>query len=419
VRSGDLSVRVREAATGDEVAGLSRAFNRMTGQLAAQRTELMEAYSQIDERRRFTETVLAGVSAGVIGLDAHARIELPNRTADELLGLDLLAAIGHPLAQIVPEFASLIADVSASPERARTAEIQIGTPNRRRTLLVRIGAELSGGRPDGFVVTFDDITELQSAQRKAAWADVARRIAHEIKNPLTPIQLSAERLKRRFAKEIHSDPDTFAQCADTIIRHVGDIGRMVDEFSAFARMPQPVIKPEDFGRIVREALVLQRTARPGIEWVSEIPERGPVVPCDRRMLRQALTNLLQNAADAVAMREDRPEGRDGHIAISVGESAEGVRVSVTDDGIGLPAEDRSRLTEPYVTHKPKGTGLGLAIVKKIMEDHGGKLALDDRPDGGPGAVASLFLPWPVTALVVAGPATDDAASERARVSHGV
>ncbi len=223
-----------------------------------------------------------------------------------MLGRDLLAATGHPLAEIVPEFAALFAEVAASPDKARTAEIQTGPQNRRRILLVRIGAELSAGRTDGFVVTFDDITELQSAQRKAAWADVARRIAHEIKNPLTPIQLSAERLKRRFTKEIQSDPDTFAQCADTIIRHVGDIGRMVDEFSAFARMPQPVIKPEDVGRIAREALVLQKTARPGIEWTTDIPERGPVAPCDRRMLRQALTNLLQNAADAVGMRETAP-----------------------------------------------------------------------------------------------------------------
>ncbi len=390
VRSGDLAVRVREPATGDELAGLSRAFNRMTGQLAAQRTELMDAYSQIDERRRFTETVLAGVSAGVIGLDAHGHIELPNRTADELLGLDLLAATGHPLAEIVPEFAALFNEVVASPDRAHTAEIQIGPANRRRILLVRIGAELSGARTDGFVVTFDDITELQSAQRKAAWADVARRIAHEIKNPLTPIQLSAERLKRRFAKEIHSDPDTFAQCADTIIRHVGDIGRMVDEFSAFARMPQPVIKPEDVGRIAREALVLQKTARPGIQWATDIPERGPVVPCDRRMLRQALTNLLQNAADAGAMRADVGHDGAGRIALAVEEIADDVRITVSDNGVGLPQEDRARLTEPYVTHKPKGTGLGLAIVKKIMEDHGGRLTLGDAPDGV-GAVASLIL----------------------------
>jgi two-component system nitrogen regulation sensor histidine kinase NtrY len=385
VRSGDLTVRVAEAPTGDELAGLSRAFNRMTGQLAAQRRELMEAYSQIDERRRFTETVLSGVSAGVIGLDVSGRIELPNRAADHLLGLDLLAAIGRELGEVVPEFAELLHEAAASPERARTSEIEIGPQTRRRTLLVRIGAELSGGRTDGFVVTFDDITELQSAQRKAAWADVARRIAHEIKNPLTPIQLAAERLKRRFAREITTDPDTFRQCADTIIRHVGDIGRMVDEFSSFARMPQPMIRPEDIGRIAREVLVLQKTARPQIGWRCEIPEQGPVVPCDRRLLSQALTNLLQNAADAVAMR-DAP----GNIGLSVQSCDDDVRIIVTDDGIGLPQEDRARLTEPYVTHKPKGTGLGLAIVKKIMEDHGGRLTLDDRPDG-PGAVAALVL----------------------------
>jgi two-component system nitrogen regulation sensor histidine kinase NtrY len=409
VRSGDLSVRVQEPATGDELAGLSRAFNRMTGQLGAQRAELMDAYSQIDERRRFTETVLAGVSAGVIGLDAQGRIELPNRTADELLGLDLLAATGHPLEAIVPEFATLFREVSANPERARTAEIQTGPANHRRILLVRIGAELSAGRTDGFVVTFDDITELQSAQRKAAWADVARRIAHEIKNPLTPIQLSAERLKRRFAKEIQSDPETFALCADTIIRHVGDIGRMVDEFSAFARMPQPVIKPEDIGRIARETLVLQKTARPNIRWETNIPERGPVVPCDRRMLRQALTNLLQNAADAVAMREGSGREGAGHITLTVQDLPDEARIMVGDDGVGLPKEDRARLTEPYVTHKPKGTGLGLAIVKKIMEDHGGTLTLADQPDG-PGAIASLVLPR-VRAIA-------EADGEMMQVSHG-
>nr|WP_294565269.1 PAS domain-containing sensor histidine kinase [uncultured Rhodopila sp.] len=409
VRSGDLAVRVEEASTGDELAGLSRAFNRMTGQLAAQRTELMDAYSQIDERRRFTETVLSGVSAGVIGLDAQGRIELPNRAADELLGLDLLAAIGHPLADVVPEFVPLFDEAAASPDKARTAEIQIGPANHRRILLVRIGAELSGGRTDGFVVTFDDITELQSAQRKAAWADVARRIAHEIKNPLTPIQLSAERLKRRFAKEIQSDPETFAQCADTIIKHVGDIGRMVDEFSAFARMPHPVIKPEDVGRIARDALVLQKTARPGIEWTTDIPERGPVAPCDRRMLRQALTNLLQNAADAVAMRDGA-----SHIALTVEDLDDEVRISVADDGVGLPEEDRARLTEPYVTHKPKGTGLGLAIVKKIMEDHGGAVTLADAPDG-PGAVASLILP---RTPAMAAPETTTANAELKQVPHG-
>ncbi len=392
VRGGDLTVRVPETASDDEVAGLSRAFNRMTGQLGSQRGELMDAYSQIDERRRFTETVLAGVSAGVIGLDVQGRVELPNRAASELLGIDLISALGVPLSETVPQFAELLAKVAAQPERAHTAEVEIGPASRRRTLLVRVGTDLRGGRPDGYVVTFDDITELQSAQRKAAWADVARRIAHEIKNPLTPIQLSAERLKRRFTKEIQSDPETFVQCADTIVRHVGDIGRMVDEFSAFARMPQPVLKPDDVGRVAREALVLQRSARPEIDWVTEIPEKGPIGSCDRRLLGQALTNLLQNAADSVAAR-GRPAdgGKIGRIEVVVRVVDATVLIEVRDDGIGLPEGDRARLTEPYVTHKPKGTGLGLAIVKKIMEDHGGRVELDDRP-GQDGAVATLALP---------------------------
>ena len=395
VRAGDLGVRVPEIASEDEVAGLSRAFNRMTGQLAAQRTELMEAYGQIDERRRFTETVLAGVSAGVIGLDRQGRVDLPNRAASELMGHDLLTAVGLPLEQVVPEFAALLADAQSAPDsapdRAHTSEVHIGPPSNRRTLLVRIVSEMKGTGINGFVVTFDDVTELVAAQRKAAWSDVARRIAHEIKNPLTPIQLAAERLKRRFTKEITSDPSTFAQCADTIVRHVGDIGRMVDEFSAFARMPQPVIKPEDVGRIVREALVLQRQAHPEIAWITHLPERGPIAPCDRRLVSQALTNLLMNAADATAMRL-RPDGEPaGAIDLTIEADDDMVTVVVADDGIGLPVEDRDRLTEPYVTHKPKGTGLGLAIVKKIMEDHGGRLALDDRGEAS-GAVAKLILP---------------------------
>jgi two-component system nitrogen regulation sensor histidine kinase NtrY len=406
VRAGDLAVRVPEAATGDEVAGLSRAFNRMTGQLAAQRTELMDAYSQLDERRRFTEAVLSGVSAGVIGLDVQGRIELPNRAASELLGIDLMGAVGLVLADVVPEFAALIAEARETPEKARTGEVQIGPVSSRRTLLVRIGADQRASlamlhaspaedgavhRSFGFVATFDDITELQAAQRKAAWSDVARRIAHEIKNPLTPIQLSAERLKKRFLKEITSDPETFVQCADTIVRQVGDIGRMVDEFSAFARMPNPVIKAEDVGRITREALILQKNARHELAWTTDIPTSGPMASCDRRQMSQAIVNLLQNAADAVAMR---PGG--GRIAVRVASEGGEVRIRVSDDGVGLPQGDRGRLTEPYVTHKPKGTGLGLAIVKKIMEDHGGTILLEDRVPSedwpGPGAVVTLCLP---------------------------
>jgi len=423
VRAGDLTVRVTEVDTGDDIAGLSRAFNRMTGQLSAQRSELMDAYSQIDERRRFTETVLSGVSAGVIGLDPEGRIELPNRAAAALLGRDLLREMGRKLAEVVPEFAPLLDAAIAAPTQVHTAEVHLGANKdggggQRRTLLLRIGADRTAlpprdgdrhgdaegreqpdllretGRIANFVVTFDDITELQSAQRTAAWADVARRIAHEIKNPLTPIQLAAERLKRRFAREITSDPETFVQCADTIVRHVGDIGRMVDEFSRFARMPQPVIKPEDIGRVARESLILQRQSRPDVVFTTDIPDQGPVAPCDRRLLGQAVTNLLQNAADALAMR---PEGAGpGHIAVGVALHGDEVVIVVADDGIGLPGQDRDRLTEPYVTHKPKGTGLGLAIVKKILEDHGGRITLDDRvpePDWpGTGAVVCLFLP---------------------------
>ncbi len=385
VRQGDLAVRVPERATGDEVAGLSRAFNRMTAQLSAQRNELMDVNNQLEERRRFTETVLAGVSAGVIGLDAKGRIELPNRAASELLGIDLLPQIGQNLADLAPEFAPLIAAVMAAPDRPATAQIEHGKAKRQRVLLVRIGAEMKAGVADGFIVTFDDVTELMSAQRKAAWADVARRIAHEIKNPLTPIQLSAERLKRRFAREITSDPDSFTQCADTIVRHVGDIGRMVDEFSSFARMPAPVMRPESLELIAREAVVLQRVAQPRINWDTRIEAPLRAV-CDRRLIGQALTNLLQNAADAVNMREGA-----SHVQLRLAAEDGMAVLSVTDDGIGLPETDHTRLAEPYVTHKPKGTGLGLAIVAKIMEDHGGRLELKPAP-GGVGARVSLILP---------------------------
>jgi two-component system nitrogen regulation sensor histidine kinase NtrY len=385
ISKGDLSVRVPESATGDEMAGLSTAFNRMTAQLGAQRTELLVVNNQLDERRRFTETVLAGVSAGVIGLDRLGRIELPNRAASDLLQINLAPLIGRNLAEVVPEFEPLLGAVITNPERPAVAQIEHGQGRERRVLLVRIGAEMNDSAPDGFIVTFDNVTELMAAQRKAAWADVARRIAHEIKNPLTPIQLSAERLKRRFAREITSDPEGFAQCADTIVRHVGDIGRMVDEFSSFARMPAPVMRPEALERIAREAMTLQRVAHPRIEWEVIIDTPLKAV-CDRRLLGQALTNLLQNASDAVSMREGAHKVslhlyQDGTMAV----------LSVTDDGIGLPEEDRARLVEPYVTHKPKGTGLGLAIVTKIMEDHGGWLSLKSAP-GGVGAEVSLTLP---------------------------
>jgi two-component system, NtrC family, nitrogen regulation sensor histidine kinase NtrY len=250
---------------------------------------------------------------------------------------------------------------------------------RAQTLLVRIAAEREEGEIKGYVVTFDDITELVSAQRKAAWADVARRIAHEIKNPLTPIQLSAERLKRKYLREIRNDPETFTTCTDTIIRHVGDIGRMVDEFSSFARMPAPVMKDEDLVEIVRQAAFLQRAASPEIAIALDIPQ-SLRFSCDARQVSQALVNLLKNAAESIQARDGgAPPAR---IVIRIIEAAGQTSLIVEDNGRGLPAEGRERLAEPYVTTRAKGTGLGLAIVKKIMEDHRGELILEDREGGG-------------------------------------
>ena len=381
VRSGDLDARVAEDAA-DEVGVLSRAFNRMTHQLSDQRHELMEANRELDERRRFTETVLAGVSAGVIGLDRQGRIHLPNRSASELVGRTLEDSVGQDLREVLPELTEALDEVSRRPDRLVQHEVRLTTPGARsRILLVRVAAEHLDGETIGFVVTFDDITELVSAQRKAAWADVARRIAHEIKNPLTPIQLSAERLKRKYLKEIHSDPETYVTLIETIIRQVGDIGRMVDEFSSFARMPAPQMKPDDLADICRQAVFLQRTGAPDVEFVSRLPDHKVPIVCDGRLIGQALTNLLKNAVEAVHGRED-PDAVAGRIVLTLSLHPDRLVVDVADNGRGLPKENRERLTEPYVTTRVKGTGLGLAIVKKIMEDHGGDLYLEDGLEGG-------------------------------------
>ncbi len=382
VRGGDLAARVPEGEKDDELASLSRAFNRMTYQIESQQRELREANRQLDERRRFTETVLTGVSAGVIGLDRAGRVNLPNRSASALLAADLDQSIGQDLAEVVPEMAGLLAEAERRPDRLAQSQVQLARGNSTRTLLVRIAAETDDQEVSGFVVTFDDITELLSAQRKAAWADIARRIAHEIKNPLTPIQLSAERLRRRYLKEIKQDRETFTMCTDTIIRHVGDIGRMVDEFSAFARMPAPVLKPEDLVEIVQRAVVLQRTAHREIAFSTSFPGHAVTVSCDHRLVGQAVVNIVKNAIEAIEARIVERDGAPGRIRVAVAETAGQAVVVVEDNGIGLPPQGRERLTEPYVTTRSKGTGLGLAIVKKIMEDHLGELVLEDAEPNG-------------------------------------
>ena len=380
VRSGELNTRVAEDAA-DEIGTLARAFNRMTGQLETQRRELVDANRQLDERSRFTETVLAGVSAGVIGLDRYGLVHLPNRSACDMLGIDPDQAIGQPLAEVAPELAEGLEECRRRPDRLIQQELKLVRAGRTRSLLVRVAAEQLAGETIGFVVTFDDITELVSAQRKAAWADVARRIAHEIKNPLTPIQLSAERLKRKYLKEIQSDPDTYTKLIETIVRQVGDIGRMVDEFSSFARMPAPQMKPEDLVELCRHAVFLQRNGYPDVTFETDLPPGKAPQFCDGRLIGQALTNLLKNAVEAIHGREesDLPPGR---VQLRLSQVNGQWMVEVTDNGKGLPAENRERLTEPYVTTRAKGTGLGLAIVKKIMEDHGGDLILEDAPGGG-------------------------------------
>ncbi|WP_404426770.1 ATP-binding protein [Thalassospira australica] len=395
VRDGDLTFRVPLAGQEDELEALSRAFNRMTSQLDTQRTELVAANRLNDERRRFTEAILGGVTAGVIGLDAECRINLPNRSASDLMGIDLDGCIGRSICEVIPEFSELFEDLSKEGDRSKSRQIEIRRDGLNLMLLARVTVERAEDRSIfGYVVTFDDVTELQTAQRMAAWADVARRIAHEIKNPLTPIQLSAERLKRRYLKEIQSDTEVFKTCTDTIIRQVGDIGRMVDEFSSFARMPTPKMKSEKIVDLVKNAVFLQKQAYTKITYDFDAKTgRDIEVSCDARQVNQCLTNTLKNAAEAIEGREgDAANLPAGHIEISVTRSVENQRVYITvsDNGKGLPVENRERLTEPYVTTRSKGTGLGLAIVKKIMEDHGGELILADGVESG--ATVTLAFP---------------------------
>ena len=383
VSTGNLYVQVPTRRSEGDLAQLGETFNKMTQELRTQRDDLVRARDLIDSRRRFTEAVLAGASAGVIGVDAESCISILNRSAEKLIGRTEADALGRPLTDIVPELAGMFAAARSGMQRLVQDQVTINRNGRERNLSVRVTSEQSGAAEGGYVMTLDDITELVTAQRTSAWADVARRIAHEIKNPLTPIQLSAERLRRKYAAMIKDDGGIFQQCTDTIVRQVDDIKRMVDEFSRFARMPKPVMTAEDVADTVRQVVFLQRVGNADIAIDLEIAEDPMRAHFDRRLISQALTNIIKNATEAIAAVPPEELGR-GRIRVWAGREGNDIVIDVIDNGIGLPKENRSRLLEPYVTTRDKGTGLGLAIVGRILEEHGGRIELRDAADKIPG-----------------------------------
>jgi two-component system, NtrC family, nitrogen regulation sensor histidine kinase NtrY len=366
-----------------DLAHLGETFNKMTSELRTQRDELVSASDVIDSRRRFIEAVLSSASAGIIGVDGSNVIGILNRSAEKLVGHSESEVLGHPLHEIIPELDELMQNARESSQRLVQGQITIDREGRERNLSVRISAEQTSQSRDSYIITLDDITDLVSAQRTSAWADVARRIAHEIKNPLTPIQLSAERIKRKFGKVITEDKQIFEQCTDTIVRQVEDIRRMVDEFSRFARMPKPVIEGEDVADTVRQAVFLMRVGHPEIDLNAEIKEEPLKAKFDRRLISQALTNIIKNATEAIEAVPQEELGK-GRIDVTAFSENGQVVIDVVDNGIGLPATNRSRLLEPYVTTREKGTGLGLAIVGKVLEDHGGGIELGDAASIRPG-----------------------------------
>ncbi len=380
VTAGDLSARVQGPHARDELGTLSTAFNRMTQRLEAQTSALVSANNQLDSRRAFIEAVLSGVTAGIVSVDKNGTILLLNRSATEILAGGGEEPVGRQLDDVAPGLAELLEGKDG------VGIVQINTGGEPRTLAVKIAREQTG-----HVLTFDDITQQLSDQRRAAWADVARRIAHEIKNPLTPIQLAAERLQRRYGGEIANDAPTFNRLTGTIVRQVGDLRRIVDEFSSFARMPKPVFRREALADIARHSLFLHEVAHPTIRFTFHDDSDGAELVCDRRQLGQALTNVIKNAVEAIEQKSEKASEVQGSIALTLSCQDDGhIVVRITDDGIGLPAE-RSRIIEPYMTTRAKGTGLGLAIVKKIVEDHLGEIAFTDNPGGGT-AVTMIFDP---------------------------
>jgi two-component system, NtrC family, nitrogen regulation sensor histidine kinase NtrY len=398
VGSGDLDVQVLEEDGDDEIAMLGRVFNQMTRQLKGQREALLENNRQIERRRRLFDSVLGSVTAGVIGLDAEGKVAFVNRSAQRLLDVAESPATGGALAMLVPEFSGLFERLRGSGSATVQEEIRLSRAGRLESLLVRMAVRRTeDGRLEGYVVAFDDVTDLVSAQRMAAWGDVARRIAHEVKNPLTPIQLSAERIKRKFRPLVGDAAADLEQYTDVIIRQTNDLRRIVDEFSRFARMPEPDRRPHDLVKILRDAVVLQEGALGPARLVADLPDEPLVLEVDATMLSQAFTNLIKNAGEAIESlyEKGKPGQHDPQVRVSFEPAATSVIIRIMDNGIGLPA-DRSRLFEPYVTTREKGTGLGLPIVKKIIEEHGGTLVLTDAPpfDGAEhrGAMAEIRLP---------------------------
>jgi two-component system nitrogen regulation sensor histidine kinase NtrY len=383
VSTGNLYVQVPIRRSEGDLAHLGETFNKMTQELRTQRDDLLRAHDVIDSRRRFTEAVLAGASAGVIGVDAEWRVSILNRSAERLIDSTEADALGRPLAEVVPELAEMLTMARGSA-RLPQGQVTINRGGRERNVSVRATSEQASEPSHGYVITLDDMTDLVAAQRTSAWADIARRIAHEIKNPLTPIQLSAERLRRKYGKVIVDDPAVFQQCTDTIVRQVDDIKRMVDEFSRFARMPKPVMTPEDVAETVRQAVFLMRVGHADIDIEADISTVPMPARFDRRLISQALTNIIKNATEAIAAVDSAELGR-GRIHVQAFRDGEDVVIDVVDNGIGLPKENRSRLLEPYVTTREKGTGLGLAIVGRILEEHGGSIDLSDASAKTPGA----------------------------------
>jgi two-component system nitrogen regulation sensor histidine kinase NtrY len=365
----------------------------MTSELSLQQDRLIAASKLIDERRLFTEAVLSGVPVGVVGVGPHGEITALNASAEKLIasgGEPAAPATGRPAVAVLPEIEGLLAEARSNQSRLIQGQISLSRGGLVRLFNVSITSEPGTRADKSYVVTLDDITDLVTAQRSAAWADVARRIAHEIKNPLTPIQLSAERLKRKYGRLIEKDRDVFDQCTETIIRQVDDIKRMVDEFSSFARMPRARLESGDLGECVRQVLFLMRVAHPAISIEDRLLADPVCVPFDRRLLAQALTNIIKNATEGIAARGGEA-GFAGRITVALAVVDQTVTIDVIDNGKGFPKENRQRLLEPYMTTRVDGTGLGLPIVAKILTDHGGGIELRDAP-GGQGAWVRLFFP---------------------------